>query len=332
MTRRRGKQPPPQHPPINETSGVRGILELDRFSSVDLDRWKRLSADLDEYNDVLYFGIEPQRQRFKDDIRAALESVPALPVDICGWTRLVTYRFSLNPLSAAGSLTDFGGRFNIGRDVEKAMQNPWPALYIAEDFETAFREKFQIAMGATSDGLRAEEFALAPLSSFSSVQLDGHIARIFDLGEPANLEKLCAVLRKMKLPVEVSQIQKRLGLPANHAYMVREPGRLVQDVLINNWRIAPAQYGLPATSQIFASMVRDAGFEGIRYPSTKGSGYCIALFPDRIVSELTHLELHDSAPQEIKHRSISMENADQLCGWELLHPRLRPRAESDGES
>lgn len=99
MTRCRGKQSPPQHPPINETSDVRGILELDRFSSVDLDRWKRVSADLDEYNDVLYFGVEPQRQRLKDDIHTALETVPALPVNICDWTRLVTFRFTLNPLS-----------------------------------------------------------------------------------------------------------------------------------------------------------------------------------------------------------------------------------------
>lgn len=307
-----------------EVAGVRGILELDRFSAIDLEKWNRLSADLDEYNDVLYFGVEPQRRRYKGAIRNALESVPALAVDVRGWTRLVTYRFALNPLSAAGSLTDVGGRFNIGRDVDKSMQDPWPALYIAGDFETAFREKFQLSMGETSDRLLPEELALMPDSSFSSVMLDGHIARVFDLEAPGCLDALCLVLRKMKLPVEVQQIQRRLRLPANHAYMVRTPARLRQDVLVANWRTAPVQYGLPSSSQIFAGMVRDAGFEGIRYPSTKGCGHCIALFPDRIVSEHTRLVLHDTAPAEVKHRSLSMENADELCGWELLHPRQRP--------
>ena len=309
---------------MGEAMDVGSILELDRFSAVDLKKWNRLSADLDEYNNVLYFGVEPQRRRHNDAIREALESVPALPFDVCGWTRLVTYRFALNPLSAAGSLTDVGGRFNVGQDVEKAMQHPWPALYIAEDFETAFREKFQLPIGEMSCGLRPEELALMPNSSFSSVLLDGHIARAFDIGAPGCLDALCQVLSKMKLPGEVRQIQKRLRLPANHAYMVRTPNRLLQDVLVANWRTAPVQYGLPSTSQIFAGMVRDAGFEAIRYPSTKGGAHCIALFPDCIVSKQTRLDLRNLAPPEVKHCSISMENADELCGWELYHPKQRP--------
>ena len=324
MKRPRGKQQPPAHPPRHESTAARSILELDRFSSADVERWNRVSHDLDEYNDLLYFGVEPQRQRYKAAIRAALESVDPVALDLQGWVRLVTFQFSLSPLSAAGSLTDVGGRFNVGRDVDKSMQNPWPALYIAEDFETAFREKFQLPSGDTSAGLLPEDLALMPGSSFSCLQLDGHVARIFDLEEPGCVVALCRVLGKMKLPEEIRRIQKRLRLPPNHAYMVRTPERLRHDVLATNWRVAPMQYGLPSTSQIFASMVRDAGFEGIRYPSTKGGGHCIALFPDRLVSEQTRLELHDSAPAEIRHRSLSMDNADQLCGWELLAPRQRP--------
>jgi len=324
VKRPRGKQQPPAHPPRHESTAARSILELDRFSSADVERWSRVSHDLDEYNDLLYFGVEPQRQRYKAAIRAALESVDPVAVDLQGWVRLVTFQFSLSPLSAAGSLTDVGGRFNVGRDVDKSMQSPWPALYIAEDFETAFREKFQLASTETCGGLHPEELALLPGSSFASLQVDGHIARVFDLEAPGSLVALCKVLGKMKLPQEIRSIQKRLRLPPNHAYMVRTPGRLMQDVMAPNWRIAPVQYGLPASGQILASMIREAGFEGIRYPSTKGDGHCVALFPDRIVSEQTRLELHDSAPAEIKHRVLSMDNAEELCGWELLRPRQRP--------
>jgi hypothetical protein len=39
----------------------------------------------------------------------------------------------------------------------------WPALYIAEDFETAFREKFQLPCGSLENGLTPQDMALKRL-------------------------------------------------------------------------------------------------------------------------------------------------------------------------
>jgi hypothetical protein len=99
--------------------------------------------------------------------------------------------------AAAGSLTDVGGRFNVGRDVDKAMGNPWPALYLGENFETAFREKFQLTKLESVEGLCPEELALCGPDSFSKVLLDGSIERVFDLNMSGILDAFCAVLRKM---------------------------------------------------------------------------------------------------------------------------------------
>lgn len=251
--------------------------------------------------------------------------MPPCPTPIDHWVRLVSWRYSLNPLSAAGSLTGVGGRFNLGLDVDKAMRAPWPALYLASNLETAFREHFQLARDTQVDGLAPEELALQRVDSFTSIVLDGHVEGVFDLSAAHVLDALCAVLKRIKLPGEIKAIERRLKLPASHRVsMIRTPQRLLAEVLQTNWRTLPVQFGLPSVSQILAGMVRDAGFEAIRYPSTKGDGHCLAVFPDRIASQRTHLQLHDTAPDGTQPTVLNMDTADSLCGWELLRPRLRP--------
>jgi hypothetical protein len=316
------KQQPPIRPPKPADESRPSLLELDRFSTENLSQWRRLSGDLDELNDLLYFGVEPQRQRFYSEMMEALQSVAPTPLSFKRWARVVTYRYSLTPLSAAGSLTDYGGRFNIGRDVDKAMRAPWPALYIGEDFETAFREKFQLSRDERVDGLSPEELALT--SSFSATYLDGHLEQVFDLDQPGALDALCAVLSKMKLPSEAHKIQRRLKIPASGVFMIRTVKRLRSETLTKNWRVMPVQFGLPAPSQILASLILDAGFEAIRYPSTKGNGSCIAVFPHKLASDSSYVALSDAPPPGVTHTKLDMNSAEDLCGWELLRPAQRP--------
>lgn len=325
MTKRRKQQPPATRPRSPYGSNAPGLLELDRFSTASLERWKRLSADLDEINDLLYFGIEPQRQRHREEMLAALQSVPPLSIQFSRWSRLVSYQYSLAPLSAAGSLTNYGGRFNVGTDVDKAMRPPWPALYIAENLETAFREKFQIERGELVDGLTPEELALESTVSFSAVFVDGQIERVFDVGDSKALEALCKVLRKITLPTEVRTILRRLRLPLRHVYMLRSPRQLQNEVLTKNWRGAPVQFGVPAPSQILAGLIYDAGYEAIRYPSSKNGALCLAVFPSNFASAHTYVALSDPPPHGVAFPRLDMDSVDNLCGWELLRATDRPR-------
>lgn len=281
-----------------------------------------MSDDLDELNDLLYYGLEPQRQRHHAAMIAALQSVEPMRLTFSRWTRLVPFRYSNDPLSAAGSLTDYGGRFNIGRDVDKAMRAPWPSLYLGENFETAYREKFQLDRDDRVDGLSPEELALTP--SFSAVCLNGQLERVFDVDHPGAFAGLCAVLRKMKLPAEARRIQRRLGLSSRTVFMVYTVSRLRSEALLKNWRAMPAQFGLPAISQILASLILDAGFEAIRYPSTKGGGSCLAVFPHKLTSSQSYVALSDEPPTELRHARLDIDTANDLCGWEMLRPNQRP--------
>jgi hypothetical protein len=103
------------------------LLELDRFSAANLEKWKQLSGDLDELSDILYSGIEPQRQRYYGEMIEALQAVPSSPLTFNRWTRLVSCRFALSPLSAAGSRLNPLHEATLGdfQDARSAAQ--WPA-------------------------------------------------------------------------------------------------------------------------------------------------------------------------------------------------------------
>jgi len=86
-------------------------LELDRFSEANLNRWREISNDLDELQSVLYFNLVPERRRHRDDLLQAVATATPLSLELKSWARIVTYRYSNAPLSCAGSLQAYGGRF-----------------------------------------------------------------------------------------------------------------------------------------------------------------------------------------------------------------------------
>lgn len=306
------------------------MLELDRFSAADIVTWNRLSKDLDELNSILYAGIEPQRQRYREELIDALRAVPGEPLAFDGWARMVTFRYADAPLAAVGSLKDVGGRFNIGVDVDNAIHRPWPALYVASDQETAYREKFGLAKDSRPGGLSPEELALRHEGSYVMVRLDGRLQVVFDLGKPGALAPLCKVLAKIRMPAEAVKLRNRLRIPRRQLGMIRSPQRLLREVLAKNWRSAPVQFGLPAVSQILAGLIIAAGYEGIRYPSTKGDGECVAVFPHRLADETSFVALADVAPTGVQHDRLDLNTAEALCGWEALPRSLRPGAGDPG--
>lgn len=291
----------------------KGILELDRFSGADVNKWNEISADLDELSDVLYFALEPERRRLRPQLIDALRQVKPISVNVQGWARIVDYRWTLHPLSAAGSLTGNGGRFNVGADIAEMQQ--WPALYIAEDHATAFREKYQIDVATSVDGLSAEDLALASGRSHTSVALQGHIARAFEL-TPQTLARVARVLGQITMPKRAKQLHRKLKINPSEAMMITTGRQLFDTVALHNWRVLPVQFGLPAQSHILAELIKSAGFEAIQYQSTKGGGKCIAVFVDQISSD-SHIEIVGQFPEGAIGR-LDESTAEELSGWKAL--------------
>ena len=294
-----------------------GIRELDRFSDESIDRWNAYSKDLDELEANLHFALEPERRRLRSELIAALQQHQSNPVDIQEWVRIVDFQFTLMPLSSAGSLTGYGARFNVGMDLDPGTLNPWPALYIAEEYETAYREKFQLKSSQLIDGLKPEELALEHGKSHTTVILQGQIDHVFDMTAPRHLEAVAKVLKKIKMPDRAKSLKKRLRMKPGDLSMIHNGQGLYDAVLRQNWRLLPAQFGLPARSHVLAELVRASGFAAILYKSTMGPGKCLAIFPDKL-SDSAYVELADKAPPQVKHTRLDNNSADDLAGWSIL--------------
>jgi hypothetical protein len=320
-----GKKPLPPPPKNRISLAPKGVLELDQFSTTNLRQWKLLSEDLAELQRTLYFAVEPERRRLRPELIAALQSNrknTGAGFSIKNWVRIVSYTYSLNPLSNAGSLRGIGGRFNAGIDLEPGTLAPWPALYMAENFETAFREKFQLKSQSVTDGLTPHELALTPSLSHVTVALDGQLSNLFDMTAVGAFDAVTKVLKRIRMPEKAKVLKKHLNM--QRLSMVQSSQNLYDLMLKHNWRVLPAQFELPSESQIIADLIRAAGFEGIKYPSAMESGNCIVVFPD-CLEESSFVSLKDAPPHPDTIPRLDFSTADQLAGWDTLPPPLRRR-------
>lgn len=255
--------------------------------------------------------MESQRRLFEDEIREALNYPPAAAVDPGNWTRIVEYQFSNQPLSSIGSLHR-GGRFNIGNDVDGRQLKSFPALYIATDHDTAYGEYFgYYKPKAGTAHLSPHELALREPSSYSFCRLEVNLQRIFDLKKLSSLKGYEEVVSKFRLPAELRKLEKSIGHKSSSRSKSKK--EISASLTSIDWRFLPVQFGLPAEPQIFGRSLRNAGFEGVQFRSTKGGGTCIAIFPDNLMIG-SYIDLQDEIPDEsIKIETrLSPESFDRL--------------------
>lgn len=294
---RRPRFPSSQPPSQRGEPDLPALTELERFSQASLHQWLAAKANLDALQRALYFDLEPQRQRNEARLLDALlsQTLPSFPFE--GWSRIVDYRYGLEPLSAAGSLKGEGGRFNIGSELSPGAFTAFPALYVAEDYETAFRERFAGPSAAKPRGLSTQDLALRALGSFTQVRLHGLIENLIDIGNLETLKPFASVLREFPIPREVRQLARKLGLRPP-PWLIRSPITLQRQLLHPNWRMLPQQFDLPANSQIFGRIAAAAGIHGILYPSARNAAKrCIALFPQNWTGSGSFVQVADEAPE-----------------------------------
>ncbi len=272
------------------------LVLLEQFSQRSLQQWAASAKKLNELQRTLFFGLEQARQQFSRELIEAIRTNLVHGQAFDGWARIVDYRYCLAPLSVTGSLKGSGGRFNIGSGLNPAMFPASPALYVAEDYPTAFRERFGSDSTAVSQGLAAAEVALREPASFTHVALRGQTELVIDIGEHRSLQAFAAVLRQFSVSDHIRRISRQLGMRSPPS-LVRSAGGLQRQLLNPEWRALPAQFDLPANSQVFRRIAVAAGAHGILYPSARHAGKrCLALFPQNWASSSSYVEVRDGAP------------------------------------
>jgi hypothetical protein len=202
------------------------------------------------------------------------------------------------PLSAAGSLRDIGARFNVGQDLATAAGiASWPALYIAQNLETAYREKNQLPASAKIAGLTPEELALKDGGSFLVAFVRGEISSVLDLSDRDAIKPFCQRIASFDLSRRASSLARSLG--AKPPQLIRTAAMLQRAALSPKWRVIPMQFEVPAPSQVFGELVQSAGYEAMTYQSSQGGGQCVVVFPPRFADSASFVELLPGYPHEV---------------------------------
>ena len=258
--------------------------------------WKLRSANLDALQRAPYFELEPPRQRNEALLFDALRSQAFPAFSFEGWSRILDYRYGLEPLSVAGSLKGDGGRFNIGADLGPGTFAAFPALYIAEDYEAAFCERFASPSSSRHGVLSAPELALRSPGSFTQLRLRGLVENVIDVGNLEALKPFAGLLRELPIPKDIRQRARKLGLRPPPR-LIRSPITLQRQLLHPNWRMLPQLFDFPANSQVFGRIAVAAGLHGILYPSARQvAKRCLALFPQNWADGASVVEITDQAP------------------------------------
>jgi len=282
---------------------VHYLLEQGTIES--MNKAKARTEALLKYYWNYHHELEYQRQQISNKLSNILNagSTPNFIFD--QWQRVVKYKHSLNPLSAVGSLSDPGGRFNIGNINPQSFLS-FPALYIARDKETAIQETLLGMIFNNQAKLSATELALTAPDSITIVSVTGKLDKILDVRSANQLRKFVNCVKHFTLTQKITDTAKYLGI--EEPEIISRPKQMHDALLDKNWRYSPMHFDIPSVPQIFGQLVHHAGIEGILYPSRLTGNDCIAIFTRNFDKTTSYIELTDSAPDEVLTRRIDASN------------------------
>jgi hypothetical protein len=284
------------------------VVVLDSFTQRQLHAWESRGDTLQWLSDRIYFELERQRVAQYDTLCEALRAAATVAVNVRNWARVTDWRWSLSPLSTAGSLKGIGGRFNIGKDLDRARDQAFASLYIAESVETAFSEYFAGPRNEIISGLTLSELALRRPSSFTTFLLRGQIEQVLDLRSDESLDAFAKIIRHFDISPQTKSAIRKAGLPPRP--IMRSAEELWTQILVapSIWRLEPQVYGIPAACQIFGRFARDSGFEAVLFPSQLGPGSCMAVFPDNFRASVSRIEVLGAVPVGATHTILDKDH------------------------
>lgn len=223
------------------------------------------------------------------------------------WQRVGRYKYALTPLSVAGSLRYVGGRFNIA-DIDHSRFPPFPALYLAIDRETAIQEVLgqDAALGGP---LSALELVLAKPDAIFNVPVKAELRSVLDLRKPDLLQPFVDLIKDFTIDKNMEEMARAHGVPP--LILIRTTEVLLQFIFDENWRRMPAQFGVPAASQVIGQLAADAGVEGIIFPSKFNAKPNVAVFPQNFTGD-SFVELLGAIPEGVKVRRLDATTAGSL--------------------
>lgn len=283
---------------------------LDQFSLKDIRLWTQRHNFLMDYYWEHYSYFAHRRSLIMASLKEALLS-SCQPFAFKDWQRVIDYQFSMRPLSTKGSILNSpGGRFNIG-NIDQTKFPTFGALYLAENREIAYKEKYDLYPATSSSGLTADELTLTSRESTTIIAVAGEINCLIINAQ--NLKKFYDLIKEIKLSRHLMQSAKRLNIPLMHH--VKNLKQLIKTILEPNWKQLPMIFGIPSNSQILGQICFTAGIEGILYPSKiNNEKNCLAIFPNNFINSNSFVEIQGKFPIDLKpvYKRLDSKNLDSM--------------------
>lgn len=282
-------------------------LPLEQLNVHDVQRWQVGQQKLLDFHTQWYIELARQRSQAIDEINRALQEASVL-YPFSGWHRAFRYKWALGPLSSKGSLKVPGGRFNIG-DIDERLFPKFPALYLAEDADTALCEMFGPRRNPL-EKLNQFDLALVQDKSFAVVATCGELESVIDLTHRECLKGFVEIVKSFRVSESLVKMAQEVKINLNEG-TVKSVDSLMQTFMNTNWRQFPMHVDIPANSQIFGQLVFGAGIEGVLYPSGMTNKNCLAIFPKNIKGGDSFVEIMDDVPRGAINR-LDSKTVDKL--------------------
>ncbi len=291
MTRHLGKRSKPKKLKSKfQKNSIQYLLEQGTLH--DMREARKINNAHVKYYWDYYSELATQRNAIQDQIKQALIQT-CIPYAIEKWQRALKYKYSLHPLSIAGSLTFIGGRFNTGRGVNSEIPT-FAGLYLAKNKDTALQEHLGQEPVSDESKLTPREIALTNPASETIISISGKLDKIFDLTGLNSLHPFIELIKNFVLSPELKSAAKKLQI--QQPEIIKTSDKLLETLLCTRWRQLPSEYDVPANSQIFGHLVYSAGIEGILYPSKLTTQPCLVIFPENFSGTDSYLVLDDETP------------------------------------
>ncbi|HEY6642478.1 RES family NAD+ phosphorylase [Povalibacter sp.] len=270
-----------------------GELLLEMITPTQLRASRLRGEQISEYQSRQFYELEAQRVTHQDKIRSALQSVAGISVPLDGWCRSIKLCYSHVPLSCVGSLKQ-SGRFHYGADLGERFP-AFPALYLAADRPTAHCEMVGYTRkGETTNGFTAEELAMQSATSIAWLAISGVVNNVFDLTQPKNLKPFVETTKGFKFTSDFRKFERACKI--RPVRLANTTAVLVITFMDPAWRAVLQYADVPANGQVFGQLVASAGFDGIKYRSTRTRADALVVFPRNLSNGGSVVRVTDSAP------------------------------------
>lgn len=242
----------------------------------ELKRIEKYSQAQISYAKVVEGYLADERDKIFPQIEQALTQNLKQNLHLKDLSRIVRSQFSQDPLNSIGSIKrPPGGRFNFGQTT-RFHSDYFKALYIAEDYDTAFEENYHSTKESIGD--------------FAHFKTEVFLEDYLDLREDKAVIDFFNVLNTIKMPPEFKKLAKQLKVdPVELCSSSELLKRYIFTPKFKAWDTWLDQY---SHSQWFGFYCYRAKIPGIIYPSVRYAGkFNIAIFYENFENSTSFVKL-----------------------------------------